>query len=614
MGLPSSEMPPFDKPVEERLDSWKEIATYVNRDITTVQRWEKREGMPIHRQLHDKRGSVYAYSSELDAWFESRRIHLEEAAKEQERIVQAENQNEEIGSGVERAGSWISVRRVRFGDIAILALTVVASIAALLVFRPHRKANSDRPQAIAVLPLQNSTGNKDFDFLRIGLADDIATTLSNQPAFSIRPSAIANRYAASDLDLQKAAREMRVANIITGHYLVSKNYIEVTLEVIDPVENRVVWRDSVGSSVRDLSSLERQVSARVQRGLIASLGLRSGFIAPANVSQNPEAYELYLRALAAADQPFSNGASFASGLKDAIKLLERAVAIDPGYAPAWATLGHDYYYDIGFGSGGNKSKLRAKAALQRAVALDSGRVDAASDLVNIKSEEGLLNESYDDIIRLLQQRPDSGSVHLVHAYVLWYGGLIDEAAQECDRARFLDSGTTDLASCGNVFVALRNYERARTYFQLQSGTEYEAAGQVNIFVDEGKIEEALEKVRSLPSTPFYGTALLEPCLQHMAVKTNEAVERVRAVTMGEDDPFPKYILAAWDSYCGQPEYAYRELQRAIEQNYCAYPQMETDPMLASLRTRPEFAALRSLGIACQQRFISHRKEVATSSR
>jgi hypothetical protein len=46
--------------LEERLDSWKEIAAYVNRDVTTVQRWEKREGMPVHRRVHDKRGSVYA--------------------------------------------------------------------------------------------------------------------------------------------------------------------------------------------------------------------------------------------------------------------------------------------------------------------------------------------------------------------------------------------------------------------------------------------------------------------------------------------------------------------------------------------------------------------------
>lgn len=58
----------------DRLDSWKEIAGYLKRDVTTVQRWEKREGMPVHRHLHDKLGSVYAYQSELDAWTNSRTV------------------------------------------------------------------------------------------------------------------------------------------------------------------------------------------------------------------------------------------------------------------------------------------------------------------------------------------------------------------------------------------------------------------------------------------------------------------------------------------------------------------------------------------------------------
>ena len=62
------------KPPEDRLDSWKEIATYLNRDITTVQRWEKREAMPVHRHLHDRKGSVYASRAELDAWARGRNV------------------------------------------------------------------------------------------------------------------------------------------------------------------------------------------------------------------------------------------------------------------------------------------------------------------------------------------------------------------------------------------------------------------------------------------------------------------------------------------------------------------------------------------------------------
>jgi Tol biopolymer transport system component len=61
---------------KDRLDSWKKIATHFNRDVTTVQRWERRESMPVHRHVHDKQGSVYAFRAELDAWWESRRGKL----------------------------------------------------------------------------------------------------------------------------------------------------------------------------------------------------------------------------------------------------------------------------------------------------------------------------------------------------------------------------------------------------------------------------------------------------------------------------------------------------------------------------------------------------------
>src|SRR5438067_3004796 len=72
MGGPSPGTPGSVKSSEDRLDSWKEIAAHLNRDVTTVQRWEKREGMPVHRHLHDRMGSVYTFRSELDEWARSR--------------------------------------------------------------------------------------------------------------------------------------------------------------------------------------------------------------------------------------------------------------------------------------------------------------------------------------------------------------------------------------------------------------------------------------------------------------------------------------------------------------------------------------------------------------
>ena len=72
MSEPTGAPPLAGATAEDRLDSWKAISAYLKRDVTTVQRWEKREGMPVHRHVHDKLGSVYAYRSELDAWMARR--------------------------------------------------------------------------------------------------------------------------------------------------------------------------------------------------------------------------------------------------------------------------------------------------------------------------------------------------------------------------------------------------------------------------------------------------------------------------------------------------------------------------------------------------------------
>src|ERR1700741_3584138 len=74
MGELLTTVQPYERTSEGRLDSWKEIAAYLKRDVTTVQRWEKREGMPVHRNLHDRMASAYASGAELEPWSRSRNL------------------------------------------------------------------------------------------------------------------------------------------------------------------------------------------------------------------------------------------------------------------------------------------------------------------------------------------------------------------------------------------------------------------------------------------------------------------------------------------------------------------------------------------------------------
>jgi DNA-binding winged helix-turn-helix (wHTH) protein/TolB-like protein len=517
-------------------------------------------------------------------------------------------QDSSLATGREVRANFFAGRRRKVLAAMTVALVAITITVAVALVRKPVKIQTRGPQPIAVLPLQNASAAKDLDFLRLGLADDIATTLSFYPSLSIRPFAATSKYAGPDIDLQKAAHELRVADLVTGHFLVAGENVEVTLEAVNAADNRVLWRATLRGTTRDLTGVQEQIAARVQHGLIPALGVNTGPNASSNTSHNAQAYEFYLRAMSHNDAPNSQSSSFSSENKTAIQLLQRAVALDPGYASAWAALGHFYYYESGPGAS-DIARSRAKAALQRAVALDPSRIEAASDLINMESEEGELNQAYDDIANLLHQRPDSGAVHLVHSYVLWYAGLLGEAESECEKTRSLDAGTQDLASCGHVFIALGKYDRAREYFHLVSGTEYEKSGQVEILLREGKEEEALKNLKSLPTTDVYGLLLLEPCLQHQPPPNGGVgAQKIRSIVMADYDPGIKYALAAVDSFCGHPEFAFRELRRAIEQDYCAYPQMETDPLLTKIRAMPEFAEIRSLGIACQQHFLEHRKQ------
>lgn len=118
MGEPTLAAQSPETPSESRLDSWKEIAAYLNRDVTTVQRWEKREGMPVHRHLHDRAGSVYAFRYELDAWAHSRNL----------RGSQGQLSNESAASAEEAVSSKGPFRLFRKWPVGISAATVLLMV------------------------------------------------------------------------------------------------------------------------------------------------------------------------------------------------------------------------------------------------------------------------------------------------------------------------------------------------------------------------------------------------------------------------------------------------------------------------------------------------------
>jgi Flp pilus assembly protein TadD len=119
----------------DRLDSWKEIASYLKRTERTVRRWEKQEGLPVHRLRHDKRGTVYAYARELDGWLESRRLTTADTAD------QTSN-----SAGHSDPAAPVSKLRWRLWSAALAVASIAAIVGAATISRTHHAANAATPE------------------------------------------------------------------------------------------------------------------------------------------------------------------------------------------------------------------------------------------------------------------------------------------------------------------------------------------------------------------------------------------------------------------------------------------------------------------------------------
>ena len=129
-----------DRPRGELLDSWKEIAGYLNRDVATVRRWEKREGLPVHRHLHEKAGSVSAYASELDAWAKGRRQPVDQARPSGGRNGTDDASSLGTPEDVATVSAW---RRMRAGVVPWIAAGALAcGLALVLTLWPRGQRGS----------------------------------------------------------------------------------------------------------------------------------------------------------------------------------------------------------------------------------------------------------------------------------------------------------------------------------------------------------------------------------------------------------------------------------------------------------------------------------------
>ena len=485
-----------------------------------------------------------------------------------------------------------------------LAAVAVVVLAALFWFVKQRSAPvivTTSQRTVAVLPLQNLGSNKDVDFLRLALADEIATALSYVRSLSIRPFATTSKYDSPTLDLQEAGRAMHVTDVVTGHYMKQGDQLQITLEAVDVGDNRTVWRDTMTVSAPDMIAMRSQITAKVRQGLVPALGGGADAGEAGTHPKNEEAYDLYLRSIALPHDPLPN--------KDAIAMLERAVGLDPSYAPAWGYLGVRYHYDGAYSNGGEAMRKRSDAALERAISLDPNYIFAVAWLITNRVEQSELARAYQDAKALVARHPENAEAHFALAYVLRYGGAIEESAHECDAALSLDSGNFMWRSCSFTFDQLGNYARAMDFLQLDAGSTWVSDNIMRHYIRDGNLARAKEISEKFKDDRFF--QMMTTCFEKPSSANVASLAReVTATRLADPDPEPRYIVAADLLFCGQKEATVQLLKSSIAGHFCAYTGLQNDSRWAKLRGTPEFAALLSAAKQCRDDFISARSQAA----
>jgi hypothetical protein len=253
-------------------------------------------------------------------------------------------------------------------------------------------------------------------------------------------------------------------------------------------------------------------------------------------------------------------------------------------------------------------RKRSNTALERAIALDPNYIFAVAWLITNRVEQGELPKAYQDAKALVSRHPESAQAHFALAYVLRYGGAVEESAHECDTASALDPNF-GLRSCSFTFDQLGNYTRAMDFLQLDAGSVWTSSNMMRHYMREGKLSEAKEMAEKLKGERRFGFGMMATCIENPSSPDVAFLARsVVATTLGDPDAEPRYIVAGDLLFCGQKDAAVQMIKSAIVGHYCAYSGLQKDSIWTKLRGAPEFAELLSAAKQCRDDFLAQRSQ------
>jgi TolB-like protein/Tfp pilus assembly protein PilF len=434
---------------EGRLDSWKEIAAYLGRDVTTVQRWEKREAMPVHRHLHDRRGSVYALPSELDSWRESRKLRSKQNGEELAPDSAAPSQPAPAQRTLTRLHFWLALAGVAF--VAVLAAAYLMSLG-----RADR-ATAPKIRSLAVLPLKNLSGDPGQEYLADGMTDALIGRLAGIHNLRVTSRTSVMRFKNPQISVPEIAKTLRVDAIVEGSVTREGNRIRVTAQLIRAATDEHFWSETYDRELRDVLSLESDLAQTIADKVEATVTGEERERLTAARPVSPEVYESFLKGWFA----LRNSNDKAS-IEQSIAYFQNATKKDPTFAPAYVGLA-SAYSDLGtifVGVSPAETRPKVISAAQKALDLDPNLVDAHILLAEVEERQWRWADAESEYRRALALNPNSADAYAGLSWWLLCQGRTDESLAWARRGQALDPLAVSGVDIGWILFQSHRYNEA----------------------------------------------------------------------------------------------------------------------------------------------------------
>ena len=320
----------------------------------------------------------------------------------------------------------------------IAAAVAVLAIGGFALWR-YRVSSAPQIRAIAVLPLANLSGDPKEEYFADGMTEALITDLAQLKEVRVISRTSVMRFKQTKLSLPEIAKQLDVDGIIEGGVVHSRDRVRVTVQLIGARTDQHIWAHAYEGDMKDVVTLQRDLSSSISNAIHAEL-------TPLNAVKpvNPAAYDLFLHGRVAF------GKETAGGIKEAITYFQRAVAIQPDFAPGYAALANALSEQAYTGSvGASESFIPAKQAALKALALDPQLAEAHCALGRVLYRyEWNWAGSEQEYRRALSINPNDAQTHTAYATLLRLLHRDSDANAESERARAIHpfyGGTAEAA-------------------------------------------------------------------------------------------------------------------------------------------------------------------------